>query len=235
MGGIKKLRFYSSRKRAIRGRPFENFCCVCEFCVQFGLFVLFQKGERVMESDFRENLTSEGHPSKDELFFQLFMTYQRNLYAFILASIHNYADANDLLQETATVMWRKFDQFKPGTSFLAWGIAIAHTQVLKFFNEHKRSRIQFDDSLVKELADTTMTEMKQAAALTEALRECLKKLSPTNQKLLQLRYQEGKSVKAIASSLGKPVFGLYKAFARLQDALQVCIENTVKRSEGTFE
>jgi len=106
---------------------------------------------------------------------------------------------------------------------------------LKFFNEHKRSRIQFDDSLVKELADTTMTEMKQAAALTEALRECLKKLSPNNQKLLRLRYQEGKSVKAIASSLGKPVFGLYKAFARLQDALQVCIENTVKRSEGTFE
>lgn len=181
-----------------------------------------------------EKKASEPEKTKEELFFQLFMTYQRNFYAFILSSVHNYADANDLLQETATVMWRKFDEFQPGTSFLAWGITIAHHLVLKFFNEHKRSRIQFDDALLKDLADTTMNELSRANALSEALRHCFEKLSQTNQKLLQLRYQEGLTIKAIASLLGKPVFGMYKAFARLQDALQVCIENTLRR-EGAAE
>jgi RNA polymerase sigma-70 factor (ECF subfamily) len=178
--------------------------------------------------------TSNNQKTKDELFFQLFMTYQRNIYAFLLSSVHNYNDANDLLQETATVMWRKFDEFRPGSSFLAWGITIAHHLVLKFFNEHKRSRIQFDDALLQELADTTMEEMKNVNALTDALRHCFQKLSEANQKLLRLRYQEGMTIKAIASFLGKPVFGMYKAFARLQDALQVCIENVLRR-EGAME
>lgn len=117
---------------------------------------------------------------------------------------------------------------------MAWGITIAHHLVLKFFNEHKRSRIQFDDALLQELADTTMEEMKNVNALTEALRHCFQKLSESNQKLLRLRYQEGMTIKAISSFLGKPVFGLYKAFARLQDSLAVCIEN-VLRQEGAVE
>ncbi|HOK66758.1 MAG TPA: sigma-70 family RNA polymerase sigma factor [Anaerohalosphaeraceae bacterium] len=187
-----------------------------------------------MSEGHSDNTRFNNHKSRDELFFQLFMTYQRNFYAFILSSVHNYADANDLLQETATVMWRKFDEFQQGTSFLAWGITIAHNLVLKFFNEHKRSRIQFDDALLKDLADTTMNEIKNVNTLTEALRHCFQKLNETNQKLLRLRYQEGMTIKAIASMLGKPVFGMYKAFARLQDALQVCIENTLRR-EGAVE
>ncbi|MCK5000630.1 MAG: hypothetical protein KAS23_13890, partial [Anaerohalosphaera sp.] len=73
--------------------------------------------------------------SLDSLFFHLFMTHRKSLYAFILASIHNYSDADDILQETATVMWRKFSGFEQGTDFVAWGITIARLRVLKFFNE----------------------------------------------------------------------------------------------------
>ncbi|HOQ04900.1 MAG TPA: sigma-70 family RNA polymerase sigma factor [Anaerohalosphaeraceae bacterium] len=187
----------------------------------------------MQENESKQTMSNTQKP-KEELFFQLFMTYQRNFYAYILSSVHNYTDANDLLQETAAVMWRKFDEFQQGSSFLAWGITIAQNLVLKFFNEHKRSRIQFDDALLKDLADTTLDEMKDANALTEALRDCFQKLNETNQKLLRLRYQDGMTIKAIASMLGKPVFGMYKAFARLQDALQVCIENTLRR-EGAVE
>ena len=173
-----------------------------------------------------------GDMTHERLFFQLFMAHQRNLYAYILAAVHNYSDAEDILQETATVMWRRFSEFKQGTSFVAWGIVIARNQILKFFNDHKRSRIQFDDDLLKTIEDATLRETRRLESLTEAFHHCFQKLSDAHRKVLHLRYKDGMTIKAIANMTGKPISGMYKAFARVQDALQRCIEATVKQERA---
>ncbi|MEN6306364.1 MAG: sigma-70 family RNA polymerase sigma factor [Anaerohalosphaeraceae bacterium] len=180
-----------------------------------------------------QNLNYDGNTTREGLFFQLFMAHQRNLYAYILAAVHNYSDTEDILQETATVMWRRFGEFQQGTSFVAWGIAIARIQILKFFNEHKRSRIQFDDELLEQINAVMLQETEQMEGLTDAFRQCFRKLSDTHREVLTLRYKDGLAIKTIANKTGKSLYAMYKAFARIQDALQRCIEVTLRR-EGAI-
>ena len=175
-----------------------------------------------MELDNQENKSN-----KEAVFFELFMNVQKSLYAYILSSVRNYADANDLLQETATVLWQKFDQFDQETNFLAWAISIARNMVRNHFSNRKRSRLQFDDSLVQTIEEATVAGLDSYDARMMALKKCYEKLSDANRLLIKLRYENGMTIKSIASHLGKPIHGMYKCVARLQDSLLQCIEKTM--------
>ena len=114
----------------------------------------------------------------DAVFFQLFMGSQKSLYAYILASIHNYADANDILQETVTVMWRRFEEFDRDSSFIAWGISIARNQIRTYFNSRKCSRLQFDSDLAEVIETTTLSTLDDNEARMEGLAELLQSSQP---------------------------------------------------------
>lgn len=173
-------------------------------------------------------------PDKSDLervFFELFMNCQKGVFAYILSSVHHYADANDLFQETATVLWQKFDEFDQGTNFQAWAISIARNMVRSYFNRHKRSRLQFDDNLVKKIEDQTVSKLRNHDSRVESLKKCFEKLSDSNRQLMKLRYEQGMTVKLIASRLGKPLHGMYKYMARLQNSLLECIEKAMALSK----
>ena len=178
------------------------------------------------------NNKAEGYEENPEgLFFQLFMSHQKSLYAFILASVRNYADANDILQETATVMWGKFGEFDKGTNFVGWGISISRNLIKKYFRERKMSRVQFDDKLFQDISEKVEKGLSKMDGRLEALKRCSQRLSDTARLLISMRYNEGMTIKAIASQLNRPVQGMYKAMARLQAALQRCIEKELAKEE----
>ena len=89
---------------------------------------------------------------REELFLKFFLENQRRIYAFILALVPVPSDADDLLQETAAVMWRKLDEFKRGSDFIAWAISIARYQVLAFRKTQMRNRFRFSDVTYEALA-----------------------------------------------------------------------------------
>ena len=171
----------------------------------------------------------------EEFFFQLFVANQHSLYAYILASVHNFSDADDILQETASVLWRRFGEFKEETSFIAWGISIARNLILKHFNERKRSRLQFDNELLEQLADLTVQETGSSHINTmrKAFHQCFDRLSENNRYILQLRYKDGMKIKDIANKTQKPVQAMYKIVSRTHDALQHCIELMLSK-QGEF-
>ena len=59
--------------------------------------------------------------NKDTQFLDLLMRNQKRIYNFILLLVPNYSDADDLMQETVSVMWSKFDSYEPGYSFYGLG------------------------------------------------------------------------------------------------------------------
>lgn len=95
-------------------------------------------------------------PSSDEHDFgRLFVQHQSRIYGFIRSLVVHRADAEDLLQETASVLWRKFDEFRPGSNFLAWALQVARFQVMYFRQRQKRDVLQFSDKFVDAVgADT---------------------------------------------------------------------------------
>ena len=99
-----------------------------------------------------DNSSNNQKSFRDEQFLRLLIANQDKIYAFILTLVHNSTDAEDILQDATTVMWRKYDTFTPGTSFIAWGITIARMHVLKFFEKNRNCRLSFSSDLEQQLA-----------------------------------------------------------------------------------
>ncbi len=163
--------------------------------------------------------------TKTESFMALFLANQRRIYGLIASLVPHAADADDLLQETAASLWRKFDEFEQGTDFAAWALRFARFTVLKFY-ERQRTRgvVVFDDALVRTLCDEAAAARTEVDARHEALRRCVARLPEKSRLLVELRYEPGATALAVAQRLGQSVPALYKALNRIHHALLKCIE-----------
>lgn len=168
---------------------------------------------------------------RTEEFVGLFTLNARRIFGFILSLHPHVADAEEIFQETSTVLWRRFDQFESGTDFLAWACQVARYKVMSLRQRVGRDRLQFSDEFVRTVAD----ESSLAGAALEprhyALAQCLDKLKPRDRDLLARRYQEGATTRSIAAEVGRSLDAVYKALNRIHEALFQCIQRTL-RSEG---
>ena len=164
---------------------------------------------------------------------RLFGAHRRRLYQFILALLPNLQDAEDVLQETNIICWRKFAEFRPGTSFLAWASRVAHFEVLKRRRARARDRaaVPLDDAVLEQLAhDAADDDADELAGVREALQGCLKKLPPGDRELIVRRYAEGEQGEGLAGQLGRPANSVYKSLGRIRQALPDCVTRTLRPS-----
>ncbi|MFI4862317.1 MAG: sigma-70 family RNA polymerase sigma factor [Phycisphaerales bacterium JB063] len=188
----------------------------------------FADAERFAQRDAGESGAAKPRGrDRTELFLSLLMTHQRRVHAFILSMVPNRNDADDLLQETIVVMWRKFDSFEVGTDFVAWSMSIARYEVLQFRQKFARSKLVFSESLLESLAEASMTSAAKFDERHDALELCLHKLTDQDRELISLRYRDGLSIRAVAQRVGRPTAGMYKAMARIHTALSLCVRRAI--------
>jgi RNA polymerase sigma-70 factor (ECF subfamily) len=166
---------------------------------------------------------------KTNEFLRLLMANQKRIYAFILALVPNHTDAEDLFQETVLVMWSKFDSFSRGSSFVAWGIAIAKYQILNARKRYSSVSLVFSDVVLELLQRDSDRFVQQIDSRMQAMRRCVQRLHPRDYDLIRLRYEDEVAIKAIAECAGRSVQSVYKRIARIHDALLQCIRNTIHR------
>lgn len=164
-------------------------------------------------------------------FLRLFVVHQKPIYAYLLAMVHRPADAEDLMQDVATLMWEKFDEFQPGTNFGAWGITIARHKVLEYHRRKKSEYEFFSDHLVEYLNHIASEKLEQMDDQVRALQQCLLKLQDADRGLIQVRYEKGMTIKQIAEQMQRPVTGLYKVMARIHRSLVRCVRLTLNAWE----
>ncbi len=158
-----------------------------------------------------------------ERFLQLFLANERRIYGFILALVPAWSDADDLLQETSAVMWRKWDEFTPGTDFVAWALRIARYEVLSYRKRRGRDRSLFSDRTDALLADLAAAPGRAADARRDALEACLAELNDRDRELIRLRYQPGATTQEVADRAGRSLKAVYKALNRIHEQLLMCI------------
>ena len=56
---------------------------------------------------------SERDNSESGLFLKLLLSNETRIFSYILTLVPNFADAEEIMQEASTVMWKSFDQFQP--------------------------------------------------------------------------------------------------------------------------
>lgn len=176
-----------------------------------------------MNETYPQSGGNECEKSNKDDFISLFLSNQRRIFTFILMFVPNRSDAEDLMQETASWMWKNFDDYKPGTNFGAWGVQVARYKILKLHNRTQNSRLKFGGDLV-DLIDARAEKVLDTASLKiHALRKCLSGMNEQNRRLLYLRYEEGLTPQKLAQMVDRPVHGLYKTMARIHKMLLRCV------------
>ena len=174
------------------------------------------------------------HEQRAENFVNLMAVHQRRIYAYILTLVSNRADADDLLQQTCLVLWSKFDKFEPGSHFAAWACRVAYLEVLAF-RRQKTPLVDLGDDLLELIADRTLDRSGELDLRYEALGSCVEGLSATDRDLLRRRYTGEASVPTVATEVGRPAQGLYKAYNRIHKRLFECIQRRLAREDSRVE
>lgn len=162
--------------------------------------------------------------ARDARFVRLLTQHERRLYGFILGQVPNWADADEILQETNVRLWQQFDRFAEGTDFLAWACTIAAFQVKTFRRRQTRQKVQFSTAFLDAVAAESQRTMPAADVRESALVACLDRLQESARTLIEHCYRRQESVKDAAAALGRGVEATYKALARVRQVLHDCIE-----------
>ncbi len=158
-----------------------------------------------------------------ERFVSLVLANQRRVHGFIRALVPELADVDDLFQQTSAVLWRRFDDFQPGTNFAAWAMQIARNQIRDYRKIHMRRRGVFSDDLFDAIADKIASATDTVDSRQEALTSCLLDLPPDARRLIQMRYVDDKSVEEIAQELNRSDKTVYRLLGQLRQALMACV------------
>ena len=155
-------------------------------------------------------------------FGRLFVHHQGRIYGYIRGLVADRHHAEEILQDTASVLWRKFGDFRPGSDFLAWSLAVARL-CAKEHQRKVRPALPLDDALATSVAEDTVALQSRLSDLRDALAGCLEKLKQRDRELFQRRYAADVTVPELAEQLARPVSTVYNALARIRRSLLGCI------------
>ena len=160
----------------------------------------------------------------------LLVQNQSYIRSYIACMVPNRNDCDDVLQETLSEMWHKFDEYEDGTNFRAWGVAIARFKILSHQRKYKASKLHFSSDTLKLLEKETGTNFEKSLVEEQKsiLRECLEKLSNKEKKYLSFRYKEQLTFQGVADQFGISMQAAYKAISLIHARLLKCMQLVIK-------
>lgn len=170
--------------------------------------------------------------TRHEQFLRLFLRHQVQIDAYVRSLVPHRADAEELLQDVAAVLWRKFDDFTIGTRFDHWACQVARNHVLYYFRRKRRESLVFSEHLLDAIADEAVRQNDIWAERREAMEGCLQKLPPPDRDLIRRRYQPGATNRSVARKTGRSESAISRALNRIYAALLECIRRRLEISEG---
>ena len=166
-------------------------------------------------------------------FVRLLTQHHHAIYAYIY-SLHSIAsDADDIMQETSSSLWKRFPEYdETKGTFLPWAYRFAYYEVLKFRKTHSRNRLVFDNELLERLSDTIHQDADILNHRSKLLRNCLAQLPDQDKQLLASRYENHSSVISFSDQFKIPVKKLYRELERIRLLLFRCVDRQMNQTGG---
>jgi RNA polymerase sigma-70 factor (ECF subfamily) len=164
---------------------------------------------------------------------RLWVQHQSRVYAYIRSLVFRRADAEDILQEVAVVLWRKFDQFEPGSRFDQWAYRVARNQVLYYRQKSTRDRLLFSQDVMDSIADEMAASNPARGEYFDALESCLDGLARDERELVRKRHEPGATNRSISKTLGRSESAVSRALNRIYLALLHCIRGKMAPEPAT--
>jgi DNA-directed RNA polymerase specialized sigma24 family protein len=89
--------------------------------------------------------------ARGEEFVRLLTSHQLDIYLYVHSLAPDPTDAQEILQDTNVVLWKKRSQFDMTRDFRPWAFQIARYELLKYRSKHKHKFLCFSDAFVDEL------------------------------------------------------------------------------------
>ena len=179
----------------------------------------------------KSNLNHESNVSNDMSydFVRQLVQSQNKIYAYILTLVPNWNDAEDILQDTVELLWRKYGKCNDIENFSTLGISIAKNLVFTYYRNKKKQECFLEQHAIENIAAHAEQITSESDDRIKILRKCLGKLSDRDSELIKLRYEKGMKIKNVAEISNRSVAALYKAMGRVHDAIMKCIKSGISR------
>ena len=153
---------------------------------------------------------------------------QTRLYGYIHSLVRDLNDADDLFQQTAVILWKKFGEYDRRRSFFTWACGIARLEVASFLRGRSRQRLYFSDDLnlmlIEAQAEASDEDLEDRR---DALAKCMEKLRQRDRELLTECYGELSGVQEAAGRHSRSPQSVYNSLRRIRRALFECIGRTL--------
>ena len=165
-------------------------------------------------------------------FLRVFLANEREIFRYVAALVPPTADAQEIVQQTAVVLWEKFDQYDASRPFAPWACRFALNVARQWMARRQRWKALLDRGLAEELARRREQLRPEFDARLVHLAQCLQKLPEKHRALLDGYYFQQSGVKTLAQQGQRTVDAVYKALQRIRRQLRECIERSLREEAG---
>jgi RNA polymerase sigma-70 factor (ECF subfamily) len=184
-----------------------------------------------MSSDAKRNF--EDRAAAQQRFLSLFLRSEREVFRYVAALIPNVADAEDIVQQTALVLWEKFDAYDESQPFTPWACRFALNKTRQWLERRQRWQALLEKGLAEELAHRREELRPELDLRLKHLEGCLGKLPAEQFTLIEGYYYRRDEIEKLATHSGRTVAATYKMLQRVRQTLQACIETAAKPEGAT--
>src|SRR4029077_14875831 len=165
-------------------------------------------------------------------FLRLFLSSERELFRYVAALVPNAGDAEEIVQQTAVELWRKFDQYDAQQPFTPWACRFAVNIVKQWVASRQRWQSLLEHGLAEDLLSRREQLRPQFDSRLSHLDQCLEKLPSPQRGIVEAYYFRRQSIDAIAAETRRSVEAVYKTLQRIRLMLRQCIEQAEHKGES---
>ena len=163
---------------------------------------------------------------------RLALEHRAPLWGFLMGLTKDPQKAEDVFQNTYLVLCEKWEQYQPGTNFLAWARQVARFEFLASVDPERRRFVTAEMEVLEAAMRTVEEPASTSSGRRDALQQCLQSLPDARgRRALELRYGEGLTGDRVARQLGVSLNALYTLLSRVRKALQDCVERRLRVEE----
>ena len=172
------------------------------------------------------------NPAAQQEFLRVFLANEREILRYVVALVPNLGDAQEIVQQTAVVLWEKFDQYDAKRPFAPWACRFALNVARQWMARRQRWKALLDSGLAEGLALRREQLRSEFDARLVHLDGCLEKLPAEQRTLVDEYYFRQMDVATVSEQAERSVDAVYKALQRIRRQLRDCIERA-HREEAT--
>lgn len=172
-------------------------------------------------------------PASQQEFLRVFLANEREILRYVVALAPNLSDAQEIVQQTAVVLWEKFDQYDADRPFAPWACRFALNVTRQWMDRRQRWKSLLDGGLAEELAIRREQLRSEFNDRLLHLDKCLEKLPDNQRELVEGYYFQRSSVESLAEQAQRTVDAVYKSLQRIRHQLRECIEHSSQEEATT--